>query len=52
MPALSDTENSALGIVCGVTDCTLLQSTNYWKNAQQQGLPFTLNPSVLYRADC
>lgn len=28
---------------------TLLQSTNYWKNASQQGLPFTLNPSVLYR---
>ena len=30
-------------------DTTLLQSTNYWKNAQQQGLPFTLNPAVLYR---
>jgi len=28
---------------------TLLQSTNYWKNASQQGLPFTLSPSVLYR---
>mmetsp|Transcript_23044 Transcript_23044/g.71798 ORF Transcript_23044/g.71798 Transcript_23044/m.71798 type:complete len:267 (-) Transcript_23044:212-1012(-) len=46
---LSDLENSALGILCGFTDCSLLQSTNYWKNAQQQGLPFTLNPSVLYR---
>ena len=46
---LSDAENSAIGILCGATDCTLLQSTNYWKNAQQQGLPFTLNPSVLYR---
>ena len=42
-------ENCAIGIFCGATDCTLLQSTNYWKNAQQQGLPFTLNPSVLYR---
>ena len=31
------------------TDTTLLQSTNYWKNASQQGLPFTLNPAVLYR---
>ncbi|KAL3920385.1 MAG: hypothetical protein SGPRY_005270 [Prymnesium sp.] len=30
-------------------DTTLLQSTNYWKNASQQGLPFTLNPAVLYR---
>ena len=30
-------------------DTTLLQSTNYWKNAAQQGLPFTMNPAVLYR---
>jgi hypothetical protein len=32
-----------------LTDCTLLQATNYWKNAKQQGLPFTLDPRVLYR---
>ena len=31
------------------TDCTLLQATNYWKNAKQQRLPFTLDPRVLYR---
>ena len=46
---LSDTENCMMGILCGATDCTLLQSTNYWKNASQQGLPFSLDPRVLYR---
>mmetsp|Transcript_10230 Transcript_10230/g.20862 ORF Transcript_10230/g.20862 Transcript_10230/m.20862 type:complete len:270 (-) Transcript_10230:480-1289(-) len=46
---LSDFENCAVGVFCGVSDTTLLQSTNYWKNAQQQGLPFTLDPRVLYR---
>ena len=46
---LTDAENMAIGITCGATDCLLLQPTNYWKNAQQQKLPFTLNPSVLYR---
>ena len=46
---MTDLENCAMGITCGVTDCTLLQSTNYWKNAVQQGLPFTMNPAVLYR---
>jgi hypothetical protein len=46
---MSDFENCAIGVICGATDCTLLQSTNYWKNAQQQGLPFSLDPRVLYR---
>jgi len=46
---LSDLENCSIGIICGVSDTTLLQSTNYWKNAKQQGLPFTLDPRVLYR---
>jgi len=46
---LSDLENCTLGIICGASDTTLLQSTNYWKNAKQQGLPFTLDPRVLYR---
>lgn len=46
---LTDAENLAFGGLCGLTDVTLLQSTNYWKNAVQQGLPFTLNPAVLYR---
>lgn len=46
---LTDIENCTIGAICGTADTTLLQSTNYWKNARQQGLPFTLNPSVLYR---
>ena len=27
----------------------VLQPTIYWKNAAQQGLPFTLKPSLFYR---
>jgi len=27
----------------------LLQPTNYWKNAQQNGMPFSLSPAILYR---
>eukprot|EP00966_Prymnesium_polylepis_P130761 3024453-Prymnesium_polylepis.1 len=51
-------ENCAIGLICGVAGArracprehtTLLQSCNYWKNANQQGLPFTLDPRVLYR---
>jgi len=38
-----------MGAICGTADTTLLQSTNYWKNAAQQNLPFTMNPAVLYR---
>ncbi len=26
-----------------------LQPTLYWKNAAQQGMPFTINPRVVYR---
>ena len=46
---LSDAENCAIGAICGTADTTLLQATNYWKNANQQRLPFTLDPRVLYR---
>jgi len=46
---LSEAENAVLGAVGGWIDVTLLQSTNYWKNAAQQGLPFETNPKVLYR---
>lgn len=47
--SLSEVENAALGAVGGWIDVTLLQATNYWKNAAQQGLPFETNPKVLYR---
>ena len=46
---LSDMENCAIGVLCGVSDTTLLQSTNYWKTASQQKLPFSINPLVVYR---
>ena len=46
---LSPNQNSLLGFVSGAVEVSALQSMNYWKNASQQGLPFTLNPRVLYR---
>jgi len=46
---LSDLENCAVGLLCGTADVCLLQPTNYWKNAQQNGMPFSLSPAVLYR---
>ena len=46
---LSDAENIGFGLLCGFTDVALFQPMNYWKNAVQQSLPFTLNPSLLYR---
>jgi len=46
---LTDLETCTIGVVCGVSDTTLLQSTNYWKNAQQQRMPFTIDPRLLYR---
>ena len=46
---LTDVENVVMGTICGTADVCLLQPTNYWKNASQQGLPFSLKPSVLYR---
>jgi hypothetical protein len=46
---LTAAENAAMGALGGWVDVTLLQATNYWKNAAQQGLPFERNPKVLYR---
>lgn len=46
---LSTTESTALGIAGGVIEVTILQPILYLKNASQQGLPFTLNPALLYR---
>ena len=42
-------ENTALGVSAGTIEVVILQPMLYCKNASQQGLPFTLNPSVLYR---
>jgi len=46
---LTDVQNSQIGLICGVLEVTLLQSTNYFKNARQQGLPLSFDPRVLYR---
>ena len=49
MQQLNEAENTLLGITSGIIEVSVMQSTNYLKNASQQGLPFTLNPRVLYR---
>ena len=46
---LSGSENAAVGGCAGAVEVTMMQSLNYLKNAKQQGLPFTMNPLVLYR---
>mgnify|MGYP001983819370 CR=1 FL=1 len=46
---LSAAENMALGVAAGTIEVSMLQPMLYCKNASQQGLPFTLNPAVLYR---
>lgn len=39
----------ALGAGTALFEGLLLQPTLYWKNARQQGLPFSLNPAIIYR---
>jgi len=39
----------AVGGIGGLVEVSVMQSTNYWKNAQQQGLPFTMDPRITYR---
>lgn len=46
---LTDTQNATMGLLCGGIEVSLLQGTNYLKNASQQGLPMTMNPRTLYR---
>lgn len=49
MEVLSDSENLALGGVTAFVIGVTLQPTLYWKNAAQQGMPFTVDPRVIYR---
>ena len=49
MQNLSNSENTLLGCTTAVVVGLTLQPTLYWKNAAQQGKPFTANPRVLYR---
>jgi len=46
---LDENENIRLGIAAGAIDAVLTQPLQYWKNAFQQGLPFTMNPKLLCR---
>lgn len=47
---LTTVECTALGIIGGIIEVSLLQPILYLKNASQQGLPFTLDPKLLYRS--
>mmetsp|Transcript_36040 Transcript_36040/g.82775 ORF Transcript_36040/g.82775 Transcript_36040/m.82775 type:complete len:291 (+) Transcript_36040:28-900(+) len=46
---LSEHESLRLGNLVGAIDQVLTQPILYWKNAFQQGVPFTMNPRMLYR---
>ena len=49
MEQLSPIENMLLGSTASFFQAVILQPTIYWKNASQQGLPFTINPKIVYR---
>lgn len=42
-------QNAVLGIAAGAIETAIDQPMLYWKNASQQGLPFTLQPRLMYR---
>jgi len=46
---LTEGQNIAVGAVASLTQAVILQPTIFWKNAAQQGIPFTMNPRVVYR---
>jgi len=46
---LSELQNASVGLAAGAIEVTTMQSTNYLKNAKQQGMPFTMDPRKLYR---
>lgn len=49
MQNLSGLENFSLGSLTALVVGLTLQPTLYWKNAAQQGKPFTMDPRVIYR---
>ena len=49
MQELNASQNAAVGMACGTIEVCIDQPMLYWKNAAQQGLPFTLNPKLMYR---
>jgi len=46
---LSELENVGVGALASGVQAVIMQPTIYWKNAAQQGLPFTVNPNMVYR---
>lgn len=46
---LSEHELLLLGVSTGVVEQVISQPLLYWKNSFIQGLPFTANPSIVYR---
>lgn len=46
---LNEGENLALGMATGVVEQLTSQPLLYWKNSFQMGMPFTMNPLLLYR---
>lgn len=49
MQELDSQQNAVFGVVAGIVEVCIDQPMLYWKNASQQGLPWTLNPRYLYR---
>jgi hypothetical protein len=46
---LKETQNVVIGVIAAVIEGVILQPTIYWKTAKAQGLPFTVNPRIIYR---
>jgi len=46
---LSEAENLAVGVISAPLFTIALQPTQFWKHARMQGLPLSLEPSVLWR---
>ena len=42
-------QDVGIGVFAAFVEAIILQPTLYWKNANAQGKPFTMNPRVLYR---
>ena len=41
--------DASIGVFAAFVEAIILQPTLYWKNANAQGKPFTMNPRILYR---
>jgi hypothetical protein len=46
---LTEFQNFQIGVVAAFIEGVILQPTLYWKNAKAQKLPFSMNPTIIYR---